>query len=49
MVNMVVEKMPGMFIRKFGPFSAFWYMNFQILIKLERVYRIPYTNIQYIL
>ena len=42
-VNMVFEKMPGMFISKFRPSSAFWYMNFQILIKYERVYRSPYT------
>ena len=47
MVNMVFEKMPGMFIWKFGPSSAFWYMNFQILIKWERVYRVPYTNMNY--
>ena len=38
-----LKKMPGMFIWKLGPSSAFWYMNFQILIKWERVYRIPYT------
>ena len=43
MVNMVFEKMPAMFIWKFGLSSAFWYMNFQILIKWERVYRTPYT------
>ena len=44
MVNMVFEK-PGMFIWKFGPSSAFWYMNFQILIKWERIYRIPYRTL----
>ena len=43
MVNMVFEKMPGMIIWKFGPSSAFLFMNFQILIKWERVYRTPYT------
>ena len=43
MVNMVFEKMPGMFIWKFRPSSAFSYMNFQILIKWEQVYRGPYT------
>ena len=43
MVNMVFEKMPGMLIWKFGHSSAFGYMNFQILIKWERVYRGPYT------
>ena len=46
MVNMVFEKMPGIFIWKFGPSSSFWYMNFQILIKWERVYRGPYTTLQ---
>ena len=44
MVNMVFENMPGMFIWKFGTSSEFWYKNFQILITLERVYRIPFTT-----
>ena len=47
MVNMVFEKMPGMFIWKFRPSSAFWYMNFQILIKWEQVYRVTYTIHRY--
>ena len=45
MINMVFKKkMPGMFIWKFGPSSVFWSKNFQILMKWERVYRIPYTT-----
>ena len=38
-----VWKNASMFIWKFGPSSAFWYMNFQILIKWAWVYRSPYT------
>ena len=34
MVSMVFEKMPGMFIRKFVPFSAFWYIYSNITFDL---------------
>ena len=38
-----VWKIASMFIWKFWPSSAFWSMNFQILITWEQVYRIPYS------
>ena len=47
MVKMVFEKLPGIFIWKFGPSFAFWYVNFQILIKWERVFISRHIGLHY--